>query len=74
MTDVALDKAVILARGLGTRMRETDGDAELTAEQTAVAESGVKAMMPIDRPFLDYVLSELAEHGFEFQYRTTVLP
>ncbi len=65
MTDVALDKAVILARGLGTRMQETDDEAQLTAAQEAMAQTGVKAMIPIDRPFLDYVLSQLADAGYK---------
>jgi glucose-1-phosphate thymidylyltransferase len=58
-------KAVILARGLGTRMRRSDPTAPpLDASQAAVAETGVKAMMPVGRPFLDYVLSTLAEAGY----------
>jgi len=57
-------RAVILARGLGTRMRETDAGVALGAEQSAAADSGVKAMIPIGRPFLDYVLSALADAGF----------
>lgn len=56
-----MHKAVILARGLGTRMRKADQDAQLTQEQAAIAQTGVKAMIPIDRPFLDYVLGALAE-------------
>jgi dTDP-glucose pyrophosphorylase len=59
-----LEKAVVLARGLGTRMRRPDDAAALDAEQAAVADSGVKAMMPIGRPFLDYVLSGLADAGY----------
>jgi dTDP-glucose pyrophosphorylase len=59
-----MDKAVILARGLGTRMRRADGDAQLDAGQQAAADSGVKAMIPIGRPFLDYVLSALADAGY----------
>jgi len=58
-----LDKAVILARGLGTRMRKSDPSAALTAEEAAAADTGVKAMIPIGRPFLDYVLSALADAG-----------
>ena len=54
-------KAVILARGLGTRMRKADEGAVLDAEQSAVADQGMKAMIPIGRPFLDYVLSALAD-------------
>ena len=57
------DKAVILARGLGTRMRKSDADAPLDARQAAVAETGVKALIPIDRPFLDYVLHVVAQAG-----------
>jgi len=59
-----MNKAVILARGLGTRMRREDNEASMTAEQAATAETGIKAMMPIDRPFLDYLLHDLAEAGY----------
>ena len=55
--------AVILARGLGTRMRRADAAAALAEEQARVADTGVKAMIPIGRPFLDYVLSGLADAG-----------
>jgi dTDP-glucose pyrophosphorylase len=57
-------KAVVLARGLGTRMRAADEHARLSPEQAAAADAGVKAMIAIDRPFLDYVLSALADAGF----------
>ena len=57
-------KAVILARGLGTRMRAADDDAPVTADQDAAASTGVKALVPVaGRPFLDYVLSALADAG-----------
>ena len=58
-------KAVILARGLGTRMRRADSSATLSAEQAAAADEGVKAMMPLEsgRPFLHYLLSGLADAG-----------
>jgi dTDP-glucose pyrophosphorylase len=55
--------AVILARGLGTRMRREDAGAALAEDQARVADTGVKAMIPIGRPFLDYVLSALADAG-----------
>ena len=59
-------RAVVLARGLGTRMRATDPNVRLTAEQTRAAERGSKAMMPLHgRPFLDYVLSTLADAGVD---------
>ena len=57
-------RAVILARGLGTRMRRADPDAALTAEQAGIAERGVKGMIPVGRPFMDYSLSALADAGF----------
>jgi dTDP-glucose pyrophosphorylase len=59
-----MDKAVILARGLGTRMRRQEEGVELSAEQRAAAESGQKAMIRFGRPFLDYVLADLAEAGY----------
>lgn len=59
------EKVVILARGLGTRMRKhSEADSSLSAEQAKVAETGVKALVPIDRPFLDYVLTALNEAGY----------
>lgn len=45
-------------------MRKADQGARLTAEQESVAQSGLKAMIPIGRPFLDYVLSALADAGY----------
>ena len=57
-------RAVILARGLGTRMRATDPAASLTPDQARAADAGLKAMMPVNgRPFLDYVLSSVADAG-----------
>ncbi|HJP29158.1 MAG TPA: nucleotidyltransferase family protein [Candidatus Latescibacteria bacterium] len=58
-----MDKVVVLAAGLGKRMRAGDGEG-LTEAQHQVAETGVKALVPIDRPFLDYVLSTVADAGF----------
>ena len=71
--------AVILARGLGTRMRresqdgsadgtgdgrmDTAGTHDLTAPQVRAAEAGLKGLMPVGRPLLDYVLSALADAG-----------
>ena len=68
-------KAVLLARGLGSRMKHEGDAAALTASQAAAAAAGSKGMMPISgnrdpatgnrqtRPFLDYVLSALADAG-----------
>lgn len=65
MTVPNMQKAVILARGLGTRMRKTDANAQTTDQQAAIAQTGIKALIPIDRPFLDYVLHALAEAGYQ---------
>lgn len=62
-TGVTTRKAVVLARGLGTRMRRADTAVSLDAGQAAVADQGLKAMIPVGRPFLDYVLSGLADAG-----------
>lgn len=56
-------KAVILARGLGTRMRRADDSAQLDEKQAQMAASGVKALIDVGRPFLDYVISVLADAG-----------
>jgi len=77
MSDAAVTKAVVLARGLGTRMRAAAAP-DLTAEQSAAADAGMKAMMPVgpaekapakvpapfsERPLVDYVLAALADAG-----------
>ncbi len=66
-----MEKAVILAAGLGKRMQQSDEAAPLTADQTEKAASGAKAFMPITaagktttRPFLDYLLSAVADAGY----------
>ena len=56
--------AVVLARGLGRRMREAGDDASLSPQQKRAADAGLKGMMPVNgRPFLDFVLSALADAG-----------
>jgi len=57
------ERAVVLARGLGTRMRQEAPGAQLDARQAAAADEGMKAFIPIGRPFLDYILSALADAG-----------
>ncbi len=57
-------KAVILARGLGTRMRRSDAAATVDAAQAEAADTGVKGMIPIGRPFMDYLISAFADAGF----------
>jgi dTDP-glucose pyrophosphorylase len=56
-------KAVILARGLGTRMQRGDPNATASPAQQATADSGVKGMIPLARPFLEYAISALADAG-----------
>ncbi len=65
--------ALVLARGLGTRMRDAASEgagAGLTSAQAAAAAAGHKGLMPLvdrhgqARPFLDFVLHHLAEAGF----------
>ena len=63
--------AIVLARGLGRRMREDPerADVHLTADQHRAAGAGLKSLMPMSadgrpgRPFLDYLLSSLADAG-----------
>jgi len=59
--------AVVLARGSGRRMQAPDAGATLSAAQQAAADAGAKVLMPVGdgapRPFLDYVLSALADAG-----------
>jgi glucose-1-phosphate thymidylyltransferase len=65
VTGKQTNKVVILARGLGTRMRKPDDTAKLDQSQATAAAAGVKAMIPIgDRPFVDYLLSSVADAGF----------
>jgi len=64
MIEQEMDKIIILARGLGTRMRRDDAVAGIDGRQAAMADIGVKAMIPIGRPFLDYVLSAAADAGY----------
>ena len=56
-------KALVLARGKGTRMQRADRAAAVDPAQSRVADTGLKAMMPFRRPFLDYILSALADAG-----------
>jgi glucose-1-phosphate thymidylyltransferase len=64
MSGSPIEKVVILARGLGTRMKKADDAASLDQRQAEVADTGVKALIPIGRPFLDYVLTAVAAAGY----------
>src|SRR5262245_52914181 len=65
MNEGVLSKAVVLAAGSGRRMQRADTAAHLTPAQEEAAHAGHKAMMPVgagaSRPFLDYILSALAD-------------
>ncbi len=57
-------KAVVLARGLGTRMRREAEDVQLSQQALRAAERGHKALMPLrGRPFLDYIADSLLRAG-----------
>jgi glucose-1-phosphate thymidylyltransferase len=57
--------AVVLAAGRGTRMQRA-APVPLTGEQSVAAALGLKMLVPINgRPFLAYVLDEVAAAGFE---------
>ncbi len=59
------EKAVVLGRGLGTRMQRRGAGVELAGEQAELADRGFKALMPLrGRPFLDYVVDSLVRAGF----------
>lgn len=58
-------KAVVLAGGMGTRMRLESDQAPLDPAARAAASAGLKGMIPLrGRPFLDYVLQGLWDAGF----------
>lgn len=60
-----IDKAVVLARGLGTRMQREEAGVVLDPATQAAAAAGQKMLIPIGgRPFLDYSLQELIDAGF----------
>lgn len=44
-------------------MRRDDAGVELDPEQARAADHGLKGMIPVGRPFLDYVLSALGDAG-----------
>jgi len=45
-------------------MRKAAEEVSLERRQAETAETGVKALMPFDRPFLDYVLTAAADAGY----------
>lgn len=58
-------KAVILARGLGTRMQREAEGVQLDETTREWANKGMKAMIPIaGRPFVDYVVENCLRAGY----------
>jgi len=66
MSESPVRKAVILARGLGTRMRAEDPTATLDESQKAVANIGLKTLVPIfeGKTLLDFILTSVLDAGF----------
>lgn len=60
------EKAIILAGGLGKRMRSEADDVSLTTEQKSAADTGSKAIIPLanGRSLLELSLSNLDAAGF----------
>lgn len=61
-----ITKAVILARGLGTRMRAEDSAVSLDSAQEAAASAGLKTLVPIadGKTLLDFIFENLDAAGF----------
>lgn len=59
-------KAIVLARGLGTRMRADQVEAELSEEQSRIAAQGIKALMPVlgEMTMLEVIVHRLYDSGF----------
>jgi len=63
---MSVEKAVILARGLGTRMQKPSHDSRLRPDAMRFAEKGWKAFIPIrGRPLLDYTINSLRSIGIK---------
>ncbi|MFO8008031.1 MAG: nucleotidyltransferase family protein [Candidatus Brocadiia bacterium] len=59
-----LGKAVVLARGLGTRMQKAEPGVNLSEREAELAGRGLKALIPLNgRPFLDYLVDSLLGAG-----------
>jgi glucose-1-phosphate thymidylyltransferase len=44
-------------------MRQPNSDVPLSTDQAAIAQRGIKGMIPVGRPFIDYLLGALADAG-----------
>ncbi len=60
----SIRKVVVLAAGKGTRMRSRRDGVRLSGPQAEVADTGIKALIPVGRPFLDFVLAGVADAGY----------
>ena len=58
-------RAIVMSRGLGTRMRADAEGVDLDTAQQRVADAGVKGMVSVGRPFLDHVINDLADAGYD---------
>jgi dTDP-glucose pyrophosphorylase len=61
--EVSTDRAMILARGLGTRMQKQVEGLKLDEATSAMADEGMKGLIPVGRPFLDHTLQALLDAG-----------
>lgn len=59
------NRAMILARGLGTRMQKEAEGVQLDEQTAKLASTGAKGLIPIGRPFLDHVLQALMDAGID---------
>ncbi|MCD9185809.1 MAG: nucleotidyltransferase family protein [Pyrinomonadaceae bacterium] len=62
----SIKKAVILARGLGTRMRAKTDESNLNPEQKRFADAGIKTLVPVfeGKKLLDFIFENLISAGF----------
>jgi len=59
-------KAVVLARGKGTRMQEKKDDDSLDERTRRMAARGLKGLIPVrGRPFLDYIVDSFLQVGVD---------
>jgi len=71
---MGVEKAVILARGLGTRMQRPSKNLRLRPDVMRFAEKGWKAFIPIrGKPLLDYTINSLQLAAPEGQHPSAVL-
>lgn len=63
---ISIKNAVILARGLGTRMRAKTNESNLNSEQKRFADAGIKTLVPVfeDKTLLDFIFENLTTAGF----------